>query len=51
MKVFFSTRTRSYIKPEIVDLSRHGILEKILGIEEAFKWGIRHYDELWPQPV
>ncbi|MFA7270759.1 MAG: HD-GYP domain-containing protein [Sterolibacterium sp.] len=51
VKVFFSTRTKTYVKPEIVDLSRHGMLEKIVGIEDAAKWGIKNHQEHWVQPV
>lgn len=51
VKAFYSTRTKAYIKPEIVDLSRHGTLEKIIGIEEAAKWGIKNLHEYWAQPA
>ena len=49
VKTFYSTRTRAYIKPEIVDLSRHGTMEKIVGVEEAAKWGIKNPQEFWTQ--
>ncbi|MFA7278542.1 MAG: HD-GYP domain-containing protein [Sterolibacterium sp.] len=51
VKVFYSTRSTAYIKPEIVDLSRHGSMEKIMGVEEAAKWGIRNLQDYWTQPA
>jgi len=51
VKTFYSTRSRTYTKPEIVDLSRHGILEKIVGVEDAAKWGIKNLHEYWAHPA
>jgi len=45
VKVFFSTKSQAYIKPEIVDLARSP--EKIAGREEAAKWGIKDIDRYW----
>ncbi|MDD5175875.1 MAG: HD-GYP domain-containing protein [Sterolibacterium sp.] len=51
VKVFFSTRTKTYmVKPEVVDLSRHGCLEKIVGIEDAARWGIKNVSKYWAAP-
>ena len=50
VKVFFSTRTKTYLKPEVVDLSRHGCLEKIVGVEDAAKWGIKNVSKYWAAP-
>lgn len=47
VKVFFSTKSQVYIPPEFIDLSRPGTAEKIVGREDAAKWGIRNLDELW----
>lgn len=47
VKVFFSTKSQSYVPPEIVDLSRAGCPEKIVGKEDASKWGIKNLHELW----
>jgi len=47
VKVFFSTKSQSYIPPEIVDLSRPGCPEKIAGREDAAKWGIKELDRYW----
>lgn len=45
VKVFFSTRSQAYLKPEIVDIARSR--EKIAGREDAGKWGIRNVDRWW----
>src|SRR5574343_530267 len=42
VKVFFSTKSQAYIKPEIIDLARSP--EKIAAREEATKWGIKDVD-------
>jgi HD-GYP domain-containing protein (c-di-GMP phosphodiesterase class II) len=48
VKVFFSTKSQTYIPPEIIDLSRPpGLTEKIAGREDAAKWGIKDIDRLW----
>jgi len=45
VKVFFSTRSQAYIKPETIDLARSA--EKIAGREDAEKWGIKDVDRYW----
>ncbi|WP_028994096.1 HD-GYP domain-containing protein [Azonexus hydrophilus] len=45
LKVFFSTRSQSYLKPETIDLARSA--EKIAGREDAEKWGIKDVDRYW----
>src|SRR5574343_420692 len=45
VKVFFSTKSQAYIKPEIIDLARSP--EKIAGREDAAKWGIKDIDQYW----
>jgi putative nucleotidyltransferase with HDIG domain len=47
VKAFFSTRAQTYIVPELIDLSRPEMTEKIIGREDAAKWGIKNLDELW----
>jgi putative nucleotidyltransferase with HDIG domain len=47
VKVFFSTRSQVYIKPEMVDLARPGIADRIVGREDAAKWGIENVDRYW----
>lgn len=45
IKVFFSTKSQAYIRPEIIDLARSP--EKIAGREDAAKWGIKDIDRYW----
>ncbi|MBI3526037.1 MAG: HD-GYP domain-containing protein [Betaproteobacteria bacterium] len=47
VKVFFSTKSQIFIQPEVVDLSRPGCHEKIVGKEDAAQWGIKNLHELW----
>lgn len=51
VKVFFSTRTKTYLKPDIVDLAARGCLEKIVGTEDAAKWGIKNVSKYWAAPT
>ncbi|MBS1138938.1 MAG: hypothetical protein H6R13_391 [Proteobacteria bacterium] len=45
IKVFFSTKSQAYIKPELIDIARSP--EKIAGREDASKWGIKDVDRYW----
>lgn len=45
VRVFFSTKSQAYIKPETIDLARSA--EKIAGREDAAKWGIKDVDRYW----
>lgn len=45
VKVFFSTKSQAYIRPETIDLARSP--EKIAGREDAAKWGIKDVDHYW----
>ncbi len=47
VKAFFSTKSQTHIVPELIDLSRPSITEKIVGREDAAKWGITNLDQLW----
>jgi HD-GYP domain-containing protein (c-di-GMP phosphodiesterase class II) len=47
IKVFFSTKSMTYIQPEMLDLARPGVSEKIVAREDAEKWGIKNLDKLW----
>lgn len=45
VKVFFSTKSQAYIKPETIDIARSS--EKIADREYAEKWGIKDVDRYW----
>jgi len=47
VKVFYSTRSRSYLVPEVIDLAHPGASDKIVGREDAATWGINNLDSLW----
>jgi HD-GYP domain-containing protein (c-di-GMP phosphodiesterase class II) len=45
VRVFFSSKSQAYIKPELIDIARSS--EKIAGREDAAKWGIKDVDRYW----
>ena len=47
IKVFFSTKSMTYIPPELIDLARAGNTEKIVAREDAEKWGVKNLDQYW----
>lgn len=47
IKVFFSTQANVRIRPEIIDLSHPGCIEKIAGREDPAKWDFLDLNELW----
>lgn len=47
VKVFFSARSQAYIKPEVIDLARPGVQDKIVSREDPVKWGIKDVDRYW----
>ncbi len=47
VKVFFSTKSGVYMKPEMIDLSRGVGGEKIVSIESPEKWGIKNLEKFW----
>jgi putative nucleotidyltransferase with HDIG domain len=47
VKVFFSAKAQTFIAPEIVDLARPGVSDKITSREDPAKWGIKDIDRYW----
>ncbi len=47
VKVFFSSKTRERIAPELVDLSERGCKEKISGREDPANWNFPDLNALW----
>ena len=45
VRVFFSSKSQAYIKPETIDLARSP--EKIAGRDDPKKWGIKDIDHYW----
>lgn len=42
VKVFFSSKAQTYIKPELIDLSKPGAMDRIVSREDAAAWGLQH---------
>jgi HD-GYP domain-containing protein (c-di-GMP phosphodiesterase class II) len=49
VKVFFSTKSKTYIPPELVDLSKQ-TSEKIVDREDAAAWGLGDISRFWAEP-
>ena len=47
VKAFFSTKAQTYVVPEMIELSHPSATDRIVGREDAAKWGIRNLDDLW----
>ena len=47
IKVFFSSKSMTYIPPEVIDLARGGITEKIVAREDPKTWGIKNLEQFW----
>ncbi|MBI1889486.1 MAG: HD-GYP domain-containing protein [Burkholderiales bacterium] len=47
VKVFFSTKSKTYITPEIINMAGPGKVDKIVGREDAAKWGLKNVNEFW----
>lgn len=47
VRVFFSTKSRSYILPETVDLALPGLPEAIAAREDAATWNLQDIDRYW----
>lgn len=49
VKVFFSTKSNTRLMVEIVDLSRGGVNDTIVGHEDPAAWGVHDVDKLWAE--
>ncbi|MFZ6719662.1 HD-GYP domain-containing protein [Undibacterium sp. Ji49W] len=47
VRIFFSLRSMGYIAPELIDLSRPGMNDKIASREDAVKWGLKDINRYW----
>ena len=47
VKVFFSTKAQSYIPPQVLDLAGPGLQDRIVGREDAAKWGLKNVNDFW----
>jgi putative nucleotidyltransferase with HDIG domain len=51
VKVFYSTKSKMRIPPQIIDLSKPDTNEKILSREDPEKWSFADLNELWAGPL
>jgi len=47
VRAFYSTKSRMYVQPELIQLTNTGGKEKIVGIEEPAHWGIKDLNQFW----
>lgn len=47
VKVFFSTKSNMRIPPEVLDMSRPGVKDKIVAHEDSGKWNFPDLNEIW----
>jgi hypothetical protein len=47
VKVFFSTKSMTYIAPEVIDLGAPHVREKIVDWEDPEKWDFKGLEDLW----
>lgn len=47
VKVFFSTKSNLRIMPEVIDLSRRGVSDRIASREDPAQWNFPDLNELW----
>lgn len=49
VKVFFSTKSKTRLPVEVLDLSRGGAVDVIVGHEDPVLWGVHDVDKLWAE--
>ncbi|MFA6040405.1 MAG: HD-GYP domain-containing protein [Methylophilus sp.] len=49
VKAFFSTKAKSRIPIEVIDLSKPSAMDEIIGQESAATWGVFNIHELWAE--
>lgn len=47
VKVFFSTKSKSRIPIELLDLSKSSVQDSIIGHEDPILWGVHDIDKIW----
>ncbi len=50
VKTFYSTRSNMPLPPHLLDLSKPGCVDRIVGRESNSVWKFRHLDTLWASP-
>jgi putative nucleotidyltransferase with HDIG domain len=49
VKIFFSTKSKSRIAVEVIDLSKPNAQDTIVGHEDPVLWGVNDINEIWSQ--
>lgn len=49
VKIFFSTKSKSRIAVEVIDLSKPNAQDSIVGHEDPVLWGVHDINEIWSQ--
>jgi len=47
VRAFYSTKSKVYLTPELIDLSRGSVAEKIAGVEDPVAWGLKDLEKFW----
>ena len=47
IRVFFSSKSMTHVPPELIDLARPGITEKIVAREDPQTWGFKNLEQFW----
>ena len=47
VRVFFSTKSMVHIAPELLDLAKLGVRDRIITREDAVTWGLKDIDRYW----
>ena len=47
VRAFFSTKSGTHLKPELIDLARANIQDRIIAREDPAKWGIQNLERMW----
>lgn len=49
VRIFFSTKSMTYIEPELLDLALPDLHDSIVAREDANKWGLKNIDQYWKE--
>lgn len=47
VRVFYSAKAASYLRPELIDLALPGVADSIVAREDAVTWGLKDIDRYW----
>lgn len=49
VRIFFSTKSMTYIEPELIDLALPELRDAIVAREDANNWGLKNVDQYWKE--